>query len=232
MTIRHKAVKATLDRGYASEWNDDHHLDPTDELMHVDVFFENAITNKWDTTQTTSGTAATIDIADNHVFLRLQATGGAGAVCTIRHKVLNVSNDIFHPDDLPVLTVSVQLVPVLPAGPSQEWGFQNNGAAPFQLNMEGAYFRVDNNVLYAITSDGVAETITNLGAPDEYGVYRVEFTSTSVKFYVDSLVTPAATHTTNLPANRTNVKLTSRQFGVTTTELRSDFVGLQWLRKR
>lgn len=32
MAIRHKAVKVTLDKGYASEWNDKHAIDSGDEF--------------------------------------------------------------------------------------------------------------------------------------------------------------------------------------------------------
>jgi len=60
MTIRHKAVKATLDRGYATEWNDDHHLDPTDEIIYFYTWIEHALNVDWDTGQISGGGAVTV----------------------------------------------------------------------------------------------------------------------------------------------------------------------------
>ena len=49
MTLRHAAHKETLDRGYASEWNDDHVLDPTD-LNDYYLFLLSDYANKFDDT--------------------------------------------------------------------------------------------------------------------------------------------------------------------------------------
>jgi len=232
MTIRHKAVKATLDRGYAYEWNDDHHLDPTDEIIYMTSFIEEIITAEWDLAQTTGATAADVVLSDNHSFLELNSTADVGDIASIRKERGSNVGNITDPDDLPVLTMAVRLVSPAGAGTTHEYGLFTSATTPFTALQHGAYFRVAANVLYAVTGTGAAETTTNLGVPNEYGVYRVEILSTSVKFYVDDLVNAVAAHTTNLPTTNLTIKLSTIGVAAGTQILRSDFVGLQRLRKK
>jgi len=232
MTIRHKAVKETLDRGYASEWNDDHHLDPTDEIIYFTTFIKDALITDWDNAQCTGGGACAVSLVNNHAFLSTVSGAGVGDIASIRKELAGAVGDITDPDDLPIMTMAIRLVSPAGAGTTHEFGLHLSATAPFTANASGAYFRVVANVLYAVTGTGAAETTTNLGTPNEYGVYRVEILSTSVKFYVDDLENAAATHTTNLPTGNLTMKLSSIGVAAGSQILRSDFVGLQRLRKQ
>lgn len=229
--FRHKAVKATLDRGYASEWNDDHHWDPTEEIMSATTFIEFTFGDQWDGTQTTGATVPVVSMTDNHAFLVLNSTADVGDIATIRHKRGGTAGDITHKNDLPIITMSVQLDTPGGAGTTHEFGFFRSAITPFTLNQDGAYFRVVANVLYAVTGDGAAETTTNLGVPLEYDVYRIEFTSTQVRFYVGSLTSIVATHTTHITAQELTAKLSTIGVAAGAQILNSDFVGLTRLRK-
>lgn len=211
MSMRHRAVKATLDRGYAIEWNDDHEDFPIARYEYKITAFLNALTNFWDLTQETSGTATTIALTSGRVIYVLNATGGAGNISTIRHKVLNAAGDVTSTAALPKLTMDLQVGGLTADALTHEFGFFNNADTPFTATQEGAYFRISSNVLYAVTGTGAAETATNLGAPDAYATYRVEINSADVKFYIDDNVTPVATHTTNLPTGNLNIKLSCAQ---------------------
>jgi len=232
MTIRHKAVKETLDRGYASEWNDDHHLDPTDELIFFTTFIKDALTTDWDTAQCSGGGAVAVALTDNHAFVSTTSGAGVGDIASLRKELAGTVGDITDPDDLPVTTLTVRLVSPAGAGTTHEWGLFTSATTPFTANQHGAYFRVVANVLYAVTGTGAAETTTNLGTPNEYGVYRIEILSASVKFYVDNLESAVATHTTNLPTGNLTMKLSSIGVAAGSQILRSDFIGLQRLRKK
>ena len=235
MTFRHKAVKATLDRGYASEWNDDHHFDPAEYVSFHDCFMCNAVTNLWETGQSDAGNIPTVAVVgaagSGHVFAVLQTTAVVGEISSLRHKVLNAASDVTSPDDLPVLTMAIDLDTPAGAGATHEFGFFANAVVPFAANQDAAFFRVTANVLYSVTGAGAAETTSDLGAPGQYGVYRVEFTSTSVKFYVDDLVTAVATHAANITAADLNIKFSAQAVAAGAQVLRSDFVGLTRLRK-
>jgi len=232
MTIRHKAVKETLDRGYAAEWNDDHHLDPTDELIYFVTFMERSLATEWDTAQCSGGGAVSLGLVDNHVFVSCVSGAGVGDIATMRKMLGGAVGNCTDPDDLPVMTATARLVSPAGAGTTHEFGLFTSATTPFTANQHGAYFRVAANVLYAVTGTGAAETTTNLGIPNEYGVYRVEILSASVKFYVDNLENAVATHTTNLPTGNLTMKLSSIGVAAGSQILRSDFVGLQRLRKQ
>jgi hypothetical protein len=232
MAIRHKAVKATLERGYASEWNDDHHLDPTDEIIFWNTFAEQILSAYWETGQSTGGATVTTVLVDNHFFCNCISGAGVGDIATIRKKAAGIAGDMTDPDDLPIMTTAIRLVTPAGAGTTHEFGLFTSATVPFTANQHGAYFRVAANVLYAVTGTGAAETTTNLGAPNEYGVYRIEITSTNVKFYVDDLTSPMATHTTNMPTGNLTMKLSSIGVAAGSQVLRSDFVGLVRLRKQ
>ena len=116
MTIRHKAQKQTLDRGYASEWNDDHHLDPTDEIITYTTFVEHALTVRWDLAQITGGGSTTITLTDNHVFVSVDSGAGVGDIATLRHEQGGAVGNITDENDLPILTQTVRLVSPAGAG--------------------------------------------------------------------------------------------------------------------
>ena len=231
MAIRHKVVKATLDRGYASEWNDDHHFDPEDEIDYYVTFIERALTDDWDTAQTTGATAPTVSLVNDHAFMTLDSTVDVGDIASIRKELAGAVGNITDPDDLPVMTMTIRLVSPAAAGTTHEFGLFASATTPFTANQNGAYFRVVANVLYAVTGDGAAETTTAIASPNEYGVYRIEFTSTQVKFYVDDLENAVATHNTHITSSNLTMKLSVIGVAAGAQILRSDFVGLTRLRK-
>lgn len=232
MTLRHAAHKATLDRGYASEWNDDHVIDPTDEILFWTTFVEEAITVMWDIGEITGGGTVTITLTDDHAFLNCISGAGVGDIASLRKELGGAVGNITDPDDLPIMTAAVRLVSPAGAGLTHEFGLFDSATAPFTALQEGAYFRVEANVLYAVTGTGAAETTTALGAPNEYGVYRIKILSTSVRFYADDMESAAATHTLTLPTGNLTMKLSTIGVAAGSQILRSDFCGLIRLRKQ
>ena len=208
MAYRHATVKATLDRGYASEWNADHIVNfDTRYDRYMDMLF-NAIADFWDITQHTSTTATTVTLVGGHVALRLTATGGAGNFATVRHKILNAAGNITDENAQPMVEMILDVQTPTADNATHEFGLMANAGLPFAANQDGCFFRIDNNVLSAISSDGAAETATVIGAPNQFGVYMVKHTATHDYFYVDDLETAVATHTTNLSTSDLTVKLT------------------------
>ena len=231
MAIRHKAYKETLNRGYAYEWNDDHHLDPTDEIDYFTTFIEQALSSSWDSAQCSGGGAVGVALDSNHAFFTANSGAGVGDRATVRKMLADAVGNITDPDDLPVLTMANRVTISVGAGTTHEFGLFVSATTPFTANQEGAYFREAAGVLYAVTGTGAAETATNLGSFSGYGVFRIEFTSTDVRFYVDDLTSPVATHTTNLPTGNLTIKLSAIGTAAGSQILRSDFVGLTRLRK-
>jgi hypothetical protein len=143
--------------------------------------------------------------------------------------------NLTHPDDMPILTLALQIDTVhAAAGVANsvvEFGLQDDTDALFTVNQHAALFRVYNGILYAVTGGGAAETETSLGAYDEYATYRIAILSASVKFYVDDMVTAAATHTTNLPAADLTVKVSVRSKNNVDSTIRLDALALTRMRK-
>lgn len=228
MTIRHKAVKATLDRGYAAEWNDDHHVDFEDELLELDpiVFVEFA--ERWNTVQCVTGTA-TQAMVSNHLWITADSGNASDndlGTCRL------INGDVTNKLDLPVLTMAIKLED----DQKIEFGLFRNADTPFTANQRGAYFELDAGVLYGVTGDGAAETRTNITpagfSVPSYFVFRLLFTSTQVKFYIDDLTNPLATHTLNIPTEDLTIKLSAKRTGGDQQIIRCDGVGLTRLRKQ
>jgi len=228
MAIRHKAYKATLDRGYADEWNDDHHIDFTDELVDIDAFVFVPFATRWNTSQCATGTA-TQALVSNHLYV----TADSGNVSDGHLGTCRLANgDVTNKLDLPVVTMAI----VLEDDEKIEFGFFKNADTPFTANQDGAYFELDANVLYAVTGDGAAETRTDVTttpwAVPEYHIFRIEFTTTQVKFYVDNLAAPVATHTANITPDNLTIKISAMRTGGVQQIIRMDGCGLQRLRKQ
>lgn len=208
MSYRHSAVKKTLERGYASEWNADHITNfATRYDRYMDMLF-NAIADFWDIGQHTSGTATTVSLVGGHLAMRLRGSGGAGQFGTVRHKLLNAAANITDEHAQPMIEMIIDVQTPTADNATHEFGLMANASVPFAANQNGCFFRIDNNVLFAISSDGAAETSTNLGAPSQFAVYMVKHTATHDYFYVNSLVTPVAVHNANLSSSDLTVKLT------------------------
>jgi len=150
----------------------------------------------------------------------------------MRHKLGGAASDITSPNDLPVVTCALEVAAVHTAGNVAEWGLFASATSPFTANQAGAYFRVNNGQLYAVCGTGAAETATLIGAYDQYAQYRVEVNSADVRFYVDSMTTPAATISTNRPAVDLTMKVSVISANDVDSTLRLDAVGLQRLRKK
>jgi len=208
MSYRHAAVKATLDRGYASEWNADHIVNFATRYNHREDFLDPAITEHWDLTQETSGTATTISLVGGNIAARLHASGGAGNFSTIRHKILNAAANITDENAQPMIEFAIDVQVPSADNATHEFGLMEVAALPFAALQDGCFFRIDNDVLFAVSCGGAAETTTNLGAVVQFAVYMVKHTATHDYFYVNDLVTPVATHTTNLSVSDLTVKLT------------------------
>lgn len=226
MSIRHKAVKEALDKGRSSEWNDDHKIDFTDQLTFYDTFiYRPAVfvdSSCW-YVLTSGGAGINIGMVDNHLYCNLTSGVNAGANVFIDLGGIEITNKL----DLPKATFSIRLSTTK----RHEFGFLRHVDTPFTANQRGAYFRVENDVLFAVTGDGTAETPTDLGFPNEYGVYRIEFTSTTVDFYVDDMTTKKASHVNNIPSEDFTIRLTTKTYDTTSQILRTDGVGLERGRK-
>lgn len=217
MSIRHAAVKATLEKGYASEWNADHLVSYEVRISHEMFFLSPGITVMWDTAETAGGgVAPLLTFTDHHVICELDSGAGNNDVSSMRHEFNGAVGNITYADDAPILQMAVWLEQY-PAGTEcAEFGLFNSGVAPFTANQDGAYFRIDTDAIYAVTGDGAAETATDItpvaGIP-EYGDYRIELDPTDCKFYINDNKTPLATHTTNLPDSDLTIKYSCKNIG-------------------
>lgn len=236
MALRHKAIKVTLDKGYASEWNDDHIYDFTDDLVEQLLHLGPLITFNWNTAQTAGGAAPAWALVAGHAFVVLNTGGVTNNISSMRHILNNAVENITNPADLPILTCAVDIAAVHDAAGVAnsvvEFGFQDDSDALFTVNKHHAIFRVYNGKLHAVTGDGAAETETEIADYNQYGMYRIEILSTSVKFYVDDMVNAAATHSTTLPDADLTIKFSVRSKNNVDSTIRVDGVGLTRLRRK
>jgi hypothetical protein len=228
MTLRHKAVKATLDKGLATEWNDDHTIDFTDELVFYDTFFFGALQAFWSTAQCANGGTAAIALVTGHNFVKVESSAGAGGLGVLRLGTTNMTNKT----DTPIATFSAKLDTIK----ALEIGFFRAADTPFTANQDGAYFRISADKIYAVTGDGAdeeANDITPVGfAINQYFILRIEFTATYVKFYINNLVTAVQNNTTHITTEDLTLKASAAVSGGASQILHMDGIGLQRLRKK
>lgn len=236
MGHKHKVYKATLDRGYASEWNDDH---IQSFATHIDMYVcirAAALTACWDFAQTAGGSNPAVSLVgaagSGHAFVVFNTGGVTGQSSSMRKELAGAVANITSPDDLPTLTFSLEISAVHSVGNVAEFGLLNSGDAIFLANADGAYFRIFDDELYAVTGEGAAETTTNLGAWSQYSHYRIEFASAAVNFYVDDMVNPAAVHTTHRPDSDLTMKFSVISANNVDSTIRMDGCALQVLRKQ
>jgi len=236
MAARHKAIKAILEVGHASEWNDDHISDFTDEVTDEDMLLGAAVTASWDTAQTSGGSAPVWSVVgaagQGHAFVVLNTGGATGNISSMRHKLGGAASNITSPDDLPVVTCALEVAAVHTSGTVAEWGLFASATSPFTANQAGAYFRIKDGNLYAVAGNGAAETATLIGAVGQYSQYRVEVLDTTVKFYVDDMVYAKTAIALTRPAVDLTMKFSVISANDVDSTLRLDAVGLQRLRKR
>jgi hypothetical protein len=236
MAIRHKRVVAALDTGGSADWNDDHIHDFTvevaDDLLHLGPL----VTLNWDTAQTSGGSApAWAQDTYGHASVVLNTGATTNNISSMRHLLNNAVGNIVTPADLPILTCAVQIEAVHNAAgvanSVAEFGFQHDDDALFTVNLRHAIFRFYNGHVFAVTGDGAAETETDLGARTEFAVYRIEFAPTIVSFYIDDMVTAAASHTANITDGDMTAKFSVRSKNNVNSTIRLDGAGLTRLRQ-
>lgn len=236
MGIKHIAHKETLDHGYASEWNDDHIEDFTTRIDCFQLLRAAFLNACWDLYSAGTGNDPTVTLVggagSGHAFVVFNTGGVTNNTSGMKRKLAGVAGNVTSPADLPIMTWTMQIVTVHTTGTVIEMGLLDNGTAPFTANQDGAYFRVHDNEIYAVTGTGAAETVTNLGSFNEYGHYRIEILSTSVRFYIDDMQNAVATHTTNLPNSDLTLMFTIRSLNNVDSTMRMDAVGLSILRKK
>lgn len=243
MSIRHKAVKATLDRGYASEWNDDHEPNFDDELVTYYLDPAPSLASSWNFAQTAGGSnpdwALVGAAGSEHAFVVLNTGATTDQVSSMRLMLDAAVSNVTSPGDAPVLTLTLQIAAVHDAAGVAnsvvEFGFQDDTDALFTQNLDMAIFRVYNGKLYAVTGSGAAETETEISDFPEYAQYRIALTSTRCDFYVDDMVTPAASHIAtdgdDVPNAALTVKVSVRSKNNIDSTIRADGLALSRLRK-
>jgi len=230
MSQRHKKIQATLGVGKAVEWNDDHIEDYSDEVDWEYSPLTIPVADVWDTAQTSGGSAPIVTLQDSHTIVYLNTGGVTDQTSSMRLERATVVGDITAKEDAPILTCAVWLDAYHTIGNVAEWGLIPSATALFTANQDGAYFRIDNNILYAVTGTGAAETatdITPVGGIPEYGVYKIELTDSNAKFYVTDMETAAATITTTLPDNDLTIKFSIRSKNDVDSSMYVDGVALK-----
>lgn len=234
MSTRHKAVKATLDRGYASEWNDDHEANFETWITHHCLIPGPNLTAEWDVAQAVGASTCLWGLTAGHAAVELITPANTDDIATMRNELGGAVANITNPDDLPIMTFGLDIDTVHDAAGVAnsvvEVGFQDDSDALFTVNQHHAIFRVYNGNLYGVTGDGAAETETLIAAYNQYGHYRIEILSDRVNFYVDDMVNPAATNTANLPTADLTIKFSVRSKNNVASTIRID--GLAWSRLR
>ena len=233
MALKHKAHKETLEVGTSAEWNDDHVADFSSSISLYEDFITPVITTKWDLTQNGAGVAAVITFQDHHSFAKIDSGANDTDWSAMRYEFNGAAGNMTYIADNPIMTMAVWMDAYAATDEVAEFGLQNNAVAPFTANQDGAYFLINGNALFAVTGDGAAETttdITPVGGIPEYGVYRIELTAATCKFYVDDMEVVAATHTNHFPDSDLTMSFAARNDGNTKAEMYVDGVGLERVR--
>ena len=232
MATRHKAVKATLDKGYASEWNDDHHSDYSTRKDHRCFMVGVNLGAHWDFAQTTAAANPSMVFVDHHEFAEIDSLVAGPTITSMRHEFSAAPGNITHNNNNPIMTTRIWVVSHHTVGEVAEWGLQKSEDTPFAANKDGAYFRIKAGVLEAVTQNDAVETATDVtpaGGIPEFAQYSIALTPTNCKFYIDDLVTPVATHTTNIPDEDLTMKYSTQVAAANQTEIRTDCVFLSRL---
>jgi len=236
VSTRHKAVKTTLEKGYASEWNDDHESNFNTWINHEYLRPGPDLTAEWDIAQVVGASTVLWAMTANHAAVELVTPANTDDIATMRLELGAAVSNVTHPDDLPIMTFGLDIDTVHDAAGVAnsvvEIGFQDDSDALFTVNQHHAIFRVYNGNLYGVTGDGAAETETLIAAYSQYGQYRIEILSDRVKFYVDDMVNAAATNTTHNPAADLTMKFSVRSKNNTASTIRIDGLALARLRKQ
>jgi len=233
MAQRHKAIKATLDVGSATEWNDDHIVDFSDELDFEYSPLSQLVADIWDTAQTAGGSAPAVAFTDHHTGVYFVTGATTDQTSSMRLMLNGGAGNTTYIDDAPILTFALWLDVFHTAGNVAEFGLITSATALFTANQNGAYFRIEDNALYSVCGTGAAETATDItptGGIPEYGVYKIELGSANCKFFVDDMETPARTETSNLPTGDVTLKFSIRSKNNVDSKMYLDGVALKRVR--
>ena len=229
--VKHKVNKNTLDKGYASEWVDNHMQDYNEKIDLECDFLTNDIINNWDPGQTSGGLGPTNELIDGHAMAHLHTGAGAGKITSIRYMMAGNIGNITCVNDGPIMTMALWLKDLELAGVVAEFGLINSDTATaFLPNQSGSYFRIESNTLYAVCGNGGAETkvnVTPLLGISEYGTYKIIQTGATCYFYVDNMVTPATAIPTTPPPSDLTMKIGIQTPAGADSEIYVDAVGLQ-----
>ena len=236
MSYRHKAIKSSLDVGLVSEWNDDHILDYTDEIEEQLLRISESISESWDTSQTSGGSVPVWGkIGSNgsgHAFVILNTGAVTGKISSMRLKLGGSAGNVTSPDDLPIFTATINISAISTTGNVVEFGFFENSVSPFTANQKGAYFRIKNDQLYAVSGTGTAETEALIGSISTYNQYRIEFGSSNIKYYVNDMASYKVSIATNRPISDLTIKISVISANNVDSTIRTDGVSFVRLRKK
>jgi hypothetical protein len=231
MAARHKRVVSLLDTGMPEDWNDDHQFDPTDEIT-----WELNLFRTDDYSSDTGGAGAITHqiegaAAVGHTYISISSGGGASDYASLDSAFTQITS----PADAPILTFSVDLDTIDTVDIPFEAGLIDYVASPFAANKSGSYFRISAGHLYAVCGDGAAETTEDLGLVSSFGtdflVLRVSIEASTVRFYVNNLVTQQINISTHRPTTNLTWRISTQQTTAGENIARLDSLGLQILRK-
>jgi len=233
MTNKHIRHVETLDTGTAIDWNNDHIQDFEDAYDILTCLITPGLAVLWDVTNNAGGVVPTLAFVDHHAFAYCHSGNAQLDWSLMKYEFNGAPGNITHVNDAPIMTTAVWLEKYDVNNIVAEFGFMNNAVAPTIANKDGAYFRVEDNKLYAVCGDGTAETATDItpaGGIPEYGHYRIELTDSKADFYVDNMVTAKTSITTNLPDSDLTMFYYADSGGVADTQLYVDACSCQMLR--
>ena len=240
MAYKHKRYVATLDSGAAADWNDDHIVDFRTNIDMLLCLRTSALTACWDLFSAGTGNDPAVAMVgaagSGHAFVVFNTGATTANTSGMSKELAGTPGNVTSLADYPTLTFALQIAAAHTAGKVVEAGLFNQGVGIFTANQDGAYFRVEDDVLYAVTGDGAAETTTDLGAYDEYAHYRISLVSVGgvdkAYFYVDDMVNTAASHTVNLPNSDLTAMFAIQSQNNVDSTMRMDAVSMQILRKQ
>lgn len=230
MAQRHKRIVTTLDTGGSADWNDDHIVDFTDELDYEYSPLTIPVANVWDTGQTSGGTAPTVTLTDSHTGVYFITGATTDQTSSMRLEMATTASDITAKEDNPVITMALWLDTYHTAGNVAEFGLIPYATNLFTALQDGAYFRINDNKIYGVTGNGAAETATDItpaAGITEYGVYKIELTTSNAKFYIDDMETAVLTQTLTLPNNDLTIKISVRSKNNVDTKAYLDGVAIK-----
>jgi hypothetical protein len=106
----------------------------------------------------------------------------------------------------PILMMRAAVRTDVLTGDLAEFGMLSGTVEPFHANQHGIYFKFKDGRVYAVCGNHTTETLVDVGAwadfVNDFHIYLIEVTNDSgvysVNFFIDDLINPLATITTNI----------------------------------